>query len=503
MGLTVYNTMAATAAFITLPALVYFLSEDHPYNPDCLSSPCPDIIEGNHHSREIKALNESSAFDATFYESYFSGIKKDQEYLRFRKDDSREKFLYLSMEEDFNGASDPKHMPKFLSDINKKYDLKYKVIKSYDEICQEVEQASKIGKLGNVLIQGHGSRAGIHISGPSHIWDNYIHEDREFLNCFRGLDPSGKITILSSDTGVSKNGSSKESLAQKIATAAKRAVISAIDRTFAGHTEMPNLDDFEVFHADSKSATFFFKGKNTFKIFHPIYENCINFFKDRIHAREQMAVETIKKETIGKSTLIQPTEFDDLQDVLRLCKDDPRQKFLYLSMESDAEGQYALSPERNPEVFEKLSKNYDFKFKVISSYDELCQEVKESTKTGKLLNLVINGHGNPNGIHLSGENIWDNYVHKNRDLAKCFNSLDPSAKITLFVCSAGKPQNGNPNDNIAGEIMKNTQNMVVASTELSYSDRRRIVSIDPFEITHPSEKDPKSNIYKEFNPKKI
>jgi len=475
--------------------------------PNCLDPDCPDLVESQLHPREIKALKEFSSFDISIFERYFSEISKNQEYLRLRKDDPREKSLFLSANYSFNGALDPKYLSEFINTLDKKFDTKYTVIKTYDDICHEISEAAKIGKLANVILQGHSNQDGMLIDDTTaqteHGWyytskSAELDKRKDFLNCFKGLHPSGKIILLGSYMGRPKEGNPKDNIAQKTATLAQRTVIAPIDMTYSGYTKIIDALDAEIFHP----SDFIWKTKNIFKVFHPIYENCINVFKDKIHEREQLAIETIKNETLQKSTLLRSTEFEDLQDILRLCKDDPRQKFLFLSMESDAKGQYALSPERNPEFFEKLSKNYDFKFKVVKSYDELCQEVKEASKTGKLLNVVINGHGNPEGIHISGDSkILDAWVHKKRNLAKCFNSLDPSAKITLFVCSAGEPQNGNPNDNIAGEIMKNTQNTVVASTEKSRSDWRRIVSIDPFEITHPSKNDPQANIYKKFSPK--
>jgi hypothetical protein len=503
MGLSIYNMATAATAMQCISMIAYFnpVPQVHVNNENCIPPDCEYLEEDQLHPREKFLLSDfppppPKGFQPSFYEYYFGSAGKakefngSSEYLRFRKDD-RDKFLFLSAEYNLHDSLNPKYMLKFLSDINKKFDLKYKVVKTYDEICREVERASKIGKLGNVLIHAPASTEFMCIADDCKGSDGYIYKDKEFLNCFRGLDLSGKITLLGAKAGASYYEGYRDNLAQKMATGAKRTVIAATDSIYLGRTEMPVLDDFEVFHDNLKDKDifdFFRTKKNIFKIFHPIYSNCVDVFKDKIHDREEVALQTIRDETIKKSTLIQPTEFDD-----------PRQKFLYLSMEADHNG--ALNPQQNPELFETLSKNYDFKFKVVKSYDELCKEVKEAADTGKLLNLIINGHGNSNIIHIAGpENSWDSYMYRNRDLAKCFDGLDPSATITLFVCSAGEPKNGNLNDNIAATIAKETQKAVVASTEKSFSALRKIVSIYPFEITHPSKNDPNKNIYKTFNP---
>jgi len=501
LGLTLYNVATTLPCWI-LPSLSICAP---PLNtPNCLTPDCPDLVESQLHPREIKALKEFSSFDISIFKRYFSEISKNQEYLRLRKDDPREKSLFLSANYSFNEDLDPKYLSEFINILDKKFDTKYTVIKTYDDICHEISEAAKTGKLANVILQGHSDQNGMLIDGTTvqteHGWyaseSAKLDRSKEFLNCFKGLHTSGKIILLGGYMGAPKKGNPKNNIAQKMATLAQRTVIAAIDMTYAGYTKIIDALDAEIFHPSG----FIWKTKNIFKVFHPIYENCINVFKDKIHQREQLAIETIKNETLQKSTLLQSTEFEDLQDILRLCKDDPRQKFLFLSMESDAEGQYALSPERNPEFFETLSKNYDFKFKVIKSYDELCQEIREASKMGKLLNLVIDGHGNPNSIHISGEKTWNNYLHKNRDLAKCFNSLDPSSKITLLACETGKPQNGNPNDNIAGDIAKNAKLILFAPNEKTKAIDTKITSIEPFEISHPSKMNPNENIFKKFNP---
>ena len=397
------------------------------------------------------------------------------------------------MEYELDGWLDPKYASKVINVINKKFDVKYTVIKTYNDICHEISEAAKIGKLAHVIIDGHGNSDGMCISGGSSC-DNWIHEGRDFLNCFSGLDVSGKIVLLSPKAGEPQEDDLKNNIAQKIATAAKRTVIAATEKMIQilNKPKILNLDDFEIY----LSTNLLFEGKNVFKIFHPIYENCINIFKNKIHAREQLLLETIKDETLAKSYLNPSTEFEDLQDLLRLCDEDPRQKFLYLSMEADHNG--ALNPSSNPQLFEVLSKNYDFKYKVIKSYDELCSEIREAARSGELINIVINGHGNPGGIHISGENNWDNYISiYKKDLARCFKDADLS-KITLFSCNVSAPLNGDVKNNFSNKLAE-IKNEVKASPEYFYLNKVKLTSINPFEFTHPSQCDDKGRCKSDIN----
>lgn len=61
---------------------------------------------------------------------------------------------------------------------------------------------------------------------------------------------------------------------------------------------------------------------------------------------------------------------------------------------------------------------------------------------------------------------------------------------------------GNVNHNIAYLIAKTTEKMVVAPSEkCSLSELRG--TIEPFEVEHPSYKDPMDNIFKKFNPVRL
>ena len=98
------------------------------------------------------------------------------------------------------------------------------------------------------------------------------------------------------------------------------------------------------------------------------------------------------------------------------------------------------------------------------------------------------------------------WLHRRRDLAKCFEGADLS-KITLFSCSTNAPWQGKPDNNIAHSIADATKRPVVAPTEDCYPDRTKITLLNPFEVYHPSQCDKYScksdvNAFQTINPKK-
>jgi len=484
MSMTLFACAATTSYLSSQFTLAYAATT----LPECKPPDCEYVIYEKLHPKERDLLN---SFSPSFYEKYFgdaqhfNNFEGSPEYLRFRKDDPREKFLFLTAhgDEDIECVN-PKLIASTLQDINKQYDLKYKVIKSYEEMCEEVDQASKIGKLSNLVLHRK-------------CW---ISKCSDLISCFKGLDLSGKITFLDSHAvSTTLDPETNNTIVQEIATMAKRTIVAPTSSLCTKLFKVSETNGFEMFQHERTVKNFFKNivgsttvdsSNNVFKIFNPIYKDCVNIFKNKIHAREQAAINVVKKATASKSILVQPDEFNDLQDLLRFCKDDPKQKFLYLSMEADKSG--ALQPKYVSQILEPLSKEYDLKFKLIKSYDELCREIKEATESGKLTNIVIDGHGHPEAIHISGltepMDHTTELIHKYKDLAKCFEGADLS-KITLFSCTTAAPWNGDPKNNIAHKIADATKVTVVAPLESISGTNTKLTSLNPFEVYHPSECD--------------
>lgn len=431
----------------------------------------------------------------SFFERWFGSPENPDECLLHRQENLKGKFLFLSAEEDHNGALDPERMLKLLKEINTKYDLKYKVVSSLDEVCREVKKAAEIGKLVNVLINAHSDSSGMCLSNCKSR-DGWLHKFKDYSKCFEGLDPLGKITLFGSKTGASSEGKTENNIAKKIATDSKKEVIAAIDMISSNGMEMADSSDFELYQMKDT------KEYKVFKQFNPEFEQCTA--PQKLHEREELAANVVKEAISQNSKLIYETDFE--KQILRICKDSPKEKFLCLSFEADHND--ALSPEHNKKLFEILTKNYDFKYRVVNSYKAICQEIEEASRLGVIVNLVIMGHGNNAGMRISeNEKDLNNWIHKfekylgYKDL-ECFKKLPKSSKITLLSCRTGEPDEitNNPKDNIAQKMADVTQNNVVAPIEHVWIARTEITSINPFEVSHPSKHNANINVFKKFTP---
>lgn len=209
--------------------------------PNCLSPNCPSLEERNLHPREKYAIEYGFLSTINVIKGWFwNDFHKTQEWLRFRKDDSRDKLLYVTAVSDHNGALAPQYIYEFMNDLNKDFDIKYKVITSFSSICEEIRSATETGKLAHVIINAHGSPDGIVISDGSHDTIHQITRATStiYSNCFSGLAPNGKIILLSCSTGKPWNRDAYDHYAQKLATSTRRTVIGAIDLLYASKVKV-------------------------------------------------------------------------------------------------------------------------------------------------------------------------------------------------------------------------------------------------------------------------
>ena len=495
MGLIHYIAPNALTAFsFTSFGLISLASAYKPYPKEPIEPmycDAPGSTFGQVHPRETRLEQLVSPW---FYEKWFGNSENPKDYLTFDKKDLREKFLFLSAEEDQNGLLEPQNILGLLKDINRKYDLKYRVVKSVDDICREVKEASQQGKLSNVFIDAHSDSFGMCLSNCK-SQQGWLHKFLDYKDCFKGMDPNGKITLYGSKTGESVAGNPKDNIAQKIATDSKVQVIAPIDHVSPSGIQVSNAKGgFEIYQKKENKD-------KLFKSFQPVFDKCTNI-KNPLHPREKEAIEVIKKEVTENSQIIHTDEFEN--HILNLCKDNPKQKFLYLSMEADHEP-FALKPENKKDVLEKISNHYDLKFKVVTSYAEMCKEIEEASILGEIVHLIIDGHGNREGIAISDKEwiyLYPGYVDY-RDF-DCFKDLSSSTKITLLTCRTGQPnKQGNLNDNIANLIAKKTGKEVISPIELMDARKVKIESIDNFDIFHPCDNNEKENLFHKFNPERM
>ena len=90
-----------------------------------------------------------------------------------------------------------------------------------------------------------------------------------------------------------------------------------------------------------------------------------------------------------------------------------------------------MHPKHTAEQLDRLAGEYDLKYVQIDTFEELCSEIHAASQMGKVQAVIIDAHGFPWAIHLSG----NTYLTVFDDYQSCFNSLDPSAPIVLMSCS--------------------------------------------------------------------
>lgn len=110
-----------------------------------------------------------------------------------------------------------------------------------------------------------------------------------------------------------------------------------------------------------------------------------------------------------------------------------------------------------------LNKNFDLRFKVISTTQEMCEEISAASKINNLKSLIFSAHGVPNAITISDNELIvqdpeypnmlnsGNYIIINNVLQlhnisnvdeSCFSGLPPDATISLLSCHTGNSPSG-------------------------------------------------------------
>jgi hypothetical protein len=134
-------------------------------------------------------------------------------------------------------TTDRRGADRLLKSLNKIYDLRFKIIYTNRQLCEEIEAASKIGNFKSLIINAHGGYNVLYISDSQLLVQDPLNKNRLMdynapgederdhtlfnLNekCFSGLDANGTITLLACETGASEN-----SLASTISKVSQRDV---------------------------------------------------------------------------------------------------------------------------------------------------------------------------------------------------------------------------------------------------------------------------------------
>lgn len=507
MGLALYSVAAVAVATQFLPKADAYIPAGPFFDPqDCVKLPCETIDETSLYPRVAQAWEEFSKHNTSIWKYLWHGVQKNPEYLRFSPaEDNREKSLTISAGYDHNGALDPTHLSALVNELGKEFDTKFVVAYTVDDVCRHIKEAAelaettKTGNLTSIFLSAHGNPINIAISAPG-IDSGTLNEKTDFANCFKGLDPSGRIVLLSGLSGSPEGGDPKNNIAQKMATLAKREVIAATEMVYPKKMGISSYDQLRIFHPSAHKSSV-----NIFKLFRPVYQRCEKVFENLLHQREKEALDAISKNWVQKGLKSSAAGFEETQEYVRFCGDDPKKKVLFLTAHADHNG--GLNPAFIAEVLGALADHYDIKFKVVSKYDQVCEEIKAAAETGNLENVIIHSHGTATGMQLSDNNIdIENWIAINsQNISKCFSGINPEGRIVLMSCRVGQPQQANARDNIAKKIADLSRRTVIAPDELHYSSEAKITKKEPLELYHKNQQGmieclfvKPHNIYKKF-----
>lgn len=454
---------------------------------DCTTQTCGDIDSAKVHERAKKAAEIIHAREryVTWAKSFLISpeFTDVQEFLRFRKDDLREKFLFLVAEDDHNGASNPSNLASVLSRLAIKYDLKYSVISRPDQVCEVLKESSKkVGKIANIAIQGHGNTYGTHISGDN-VWYNYFNSDRITSHCFDGLKSNGRILLLSCSTGAKLNGDPFDNAAYKIANLARRLVVAPTTNVAPALTDLLSSDQGQMLYHPQGLRPIYtyipYYNTNVFKLFSPEYKNCLTI--QNANERENKIVEAIVQELTDKSVLPSSKTFNANQSYLGLCHDDPREKALYFSADYDYNG--ALETLYELPLIGPMADQFDLLYRYTNSFEDLCAVLDVASTIGSVKILAIHAHGSPKEglIFFKNKNGIERRLTVDSDLS-CLSKVAPDGTIVLLGGSVGQDAS-NPK-NLAQRIADITRRIVMAPTCPIFGNSITINSLDPLFLNH-------------------
>ena len=336
---------------------------------------------------------ELNALDAIKNDHLSKGLLVDpvpftenQNNLRFCKDDPKDKFLHLVAKEDLAGALNPYNYPEFLGYLADKFDLKYAIVGSPKEVCFQLSEAIKTGKVAAVLIHAYGNpNDGLLLSNNGK--DGRISKATDISDCLSMLPKSTRIILAGGESGAPRQNDPLNNLAQEIATLVKRTVIAPIGLMNPRKLQVTSVMPFMIHHPNPQSNS-----GNIFRIFNPLSSNG-KLVQADLHPREKEALDVIKSHLVAKHFLSESAGFVEMEEFLRFSETDLRDKFLYVSANWDFAN--SLSPWNDKKGLGEKVEKYDLAYRVVHSKEQICNLIQEVTKFWKLAGIHLVAHGKP------------------------------------------------------------------------------------------------------------
>jgi hypothetical protein len=239
---------------------------------------CQTIHENKLHPREkeaadvlLKSFQEKGLLPAT------AGFEEAKQFLQLCTSE-QEKVLFLSAKPDKDrdpsksGALNASNYKEFLSVLAYTYDLRFKVINSYEDICIEIKKAAKRGIVKYVIINAHGEKTAYCVRGYCEEDDDWVavKTPKDWDKCFEGI--KDRLVLLTCSSGKTE-GCEKATIARLIAEIAKKTVIAPTEDLFAEKIELRDAQEMDVYHPSADHSFWnritFQEPKNVFKKFNP------------------------------------------------------------------------------------------------------------------------------------------------------------------------------------------------------------------------------------------
>ena len=234
-----------------------------------------------------------------------------KESLRLNREDSRPKVLFLSaIEDNKKEALNPENNSELLDRINKNFDLKYRVVSSPRDVCDEIEDGVKLTNLPYVIIQGHGSQDGICLDCKSGQW---IAEDTHSL-AFRSYRLQQKCSCLAVKQGRPIQSRDVPIISlNRSRTPLEVTVIASTESSYGVYRKIVSIDPLMISHRSHNDVA-----ENIYKVFHPQYKKCTNLSWHQLHDKEKRAIDAVNDGLRAASTY--SPDFQQTQDYFRHCK---------------------------------------------------------------------------------------------------------------------------------------------------------------------------------------
>ena len=130
------------------------------------------------------------------------------------------------------------------------YDIKYKVIYNYDQICKEIQEGSEAGYLKYVILNMHGNEQDIAITDYVRV---YCTSSENLEKCFRGINPKGKIILISCKVAKPGPRGPEDNFAGCLSKETRKTVVAPVESVYLSKTKIRSIDPIEMHHTNEQT----------------------------------------------------------------------------------------------------------------------------------------------------------------------------------------------------------------------------------------------------------